>query len=317
MRVSYFLSAVIGILLLVLMYIFVDTDASQDQNETPLLVMSNGQITPVERFPEIIQSLVGEVCRDGKHKTIILFIHGRGNYPEKAFENGTLKALEKDYSAKVIMFHWPAAGVLFSFPQKEARSASKELWSVLDGLNTFKKNKPGNAGKVRFVLFTQSMGSLVLEETVSSRENNWSKHLFDTIVITSSASDANKQKAWLDRIGFSPAVYVTVNRSDPLLRVAELYFGKHFLGSMPLLESNLSQKTFYIDVSKADLGHRFYLHKYLTGSTQVKNFFDQVLQGIPFAMASGWGSLKKENPRMQSSLEVSLFSHVVLLRGRD
>jgi hypothetical protein len=248
------------------------------------LVTAQGRIHPVNDFPALLSQMLQGIQADSQCDSLILFVHGRGKHPGKAFRQRLLTDLEKDYSAKVVMFHWPSWDGPLGFPEQAARNATGDFVAVLKALKTFKAQHADLISGVRFTLLTQSMGSLVLEESALRLQSDSLGKLFDTLVISASASCTRDHAAWVDVLELSEHIYILLNRDDPVLGSAGLRERSRRLGKG--LKSRgkavkLADRAVYIDATKVTLLHRYYLHRNLRQSPALKHFLDQVLNGRP------------------------------------
>ncbi|MCP4452415.1 MAG: alpha/beta hydrolase [Planctomycetes bacterium] len=248
------------------------------------LVTAQGDLLSTAGIPRQLVETLEDIQNDPNCDNFILFVHGRGKHPEKAFKQRLLVDLESDYSAKVLMFHWPSWDGPLAFPQAQARASADTFISVLAAIKTCKQTHTHLVKGIRFTLLTQSMGSLVLEEAVQRHANASLKDLFDTLVMTAPASHTRNHATWVDAMHLSPHTYIVFNRYDPVLASAGLREMDRCLGKG--LKSrgetvDLASNAMYIDASRVTLLHRYYLHRYLKTAPALKAFFDEVLNGLP------------------------------------
>ena len=248
------------------------------------LVTRRGSIHPIDDFTHILRTTLQDMQKEGQCDNLILFVHGRGKHPGKAFRQRLLADLEEDYSAKVLMFHWPSWDGPLGFPEQAARNSAEDFITALRALKTFKEQHADLVRGVRFTLLTQSMGSLVLEESVHGLATDSLRSLFDTLVISASASCAKDHAAWVSRLDLSDHIYILINRNDPVLGSAGLRERGRRLGKGLKSQGKAvkrADRAVYIDATKITLLHRYYLHRYLRHSPALKCFFNQVLNGWP------------------------------------
>ncbi len=248
------------------------------------LVTTQGAILSTADAPRQLVETLKDIRNDPNCDNFILFVHGRGKHPDKAFRQRLLVDLESDYSAKVLMFHWPSWAGPLAFPEEQARDSADSFVSVLAAIKTCKQTNADLVKGIRFTLLTQSMGSLVLEEAVRRQPNATLENLFDTLVMTAPASHTKDHSTWLNDMHLSPNTYVVFNRYDPVLGSAGLKEMGRRLGKG--LKSRgqpvkLATNAVYVDASRMTLLHRYYLHRYLKTAPALKAFFDQVLNGLP------------------------------------
>lgn len=253
------------------------------------LVTAQRTVHPIHDTTSLLKDILGAIQKDSKCDNFILYVHGRGKHPDKAFRQRLLTDLEKDYSARVLMFHWPSWDGPLGFPEQEARDSAEAFVTVLKTIKAFKENHTDLIQGVRFALLTQSMGSLVLEESVLRLQGDSLGKLFDTLVICASASSTKDHAVWVNQLDLAEDVYILINRNDPILGPAGLREGGRRLGKG--LKScgkavKMAGRAVYLDVTKATLFHRYYLHRRLKQSPTLKRFFDQVLNGLPATLDS-------------------------------
>ncbi len=251
------------------------------------LVTAQGALLGTADIPRQLVETLKDIQNDPNCDNFILFVHGRGKHPEKAFKQRLLVDLESDYSAKVLMFHWPSWDGPLAFPEAQARDSADKFISVLAAIKTCKQTHADLVKGTRFTLLTQSMGSLVLEEAVQRQPNATPEDLFDTLVMTAPASHTKDHSTWLNAMHLSPHTYVVFNRYDPVLGSAGLKEMGRRLGKG--LKSrgksvNLAKNAVYVDASRVTLLHRYYLHRYLKTAPALKAFFDEVLNGLPASL---------------------------------
>jgi hypothetical protein len=248
------------------------------------VVTAQGVISPTGGFSRQLKRTLEEIQSDPNCDNFILFVHGRGKHPGKAFKQHLLVDLESDYSAKVIMFHWPSWDGPLGFPEQKARDSAENFMSVLTDIKTCKQAYPKLIKGIRFTLLTQSMGCLVLEETVRRQPDTAKTPLFDTLVMSAPASYTKEHSTWVGAMNLSPHTYIVFNRYDPVLGSAGLREMGRRLGKGLTSRGqsvDLARNTVYIDASRITLLHRYYLHRYLQTSPALKAFFDKALNGLP------------------------------------
>jgi len=236
-------------------------------------------------FKEMIQE-----CSKSK-KSILIFIHGRGKHPQKAFKKKIITDLENNYNSKVIMLHWESWNGPFDFPAGNARGRYQNLISVLKDIQAYVAKNPEKMNAIHVNLLAHSMGTLMLEEAIKSRPNFCKDTIIDNIVLTASASALKNHSSWISSIEFARNIYVVMNTLDPMLMLASLKMRGKRLGVANLRrlkgDIQFANNTKYIDVSSSMLPHRLYLHRYLIWAPFVKRFFNQVFAGEPAYLGEG------------------------------
>ncbi len=247
-------------------------------------------IVPVTEFANLLDKSIKVIRTSDRHDNFILFVHGRGKHPEKAYKKSLIKALESDYSAKVIMFHWPSWEGSSNFPEGKARDSAIDFSLVLMLLKKYRQDNQQLTSDIKFTLLTHSMGSIVREE-FSMKNDGSLRNLFDTVVISASASAAKNHSNWVENINLSNNLYITINNNDQILGRAGLKMKGMRLGKWNNKDSEnrfkLAKNAKYIDLTESSLGHRYYIYRDLNHRPIAKSFFDKVLNGIPATLGRG------------------------------
>jgi hypothetical protein len=256
-------------------------------------------VESIDSFSATLDQVVDQINASDKYDNIIIFIHGRGKHPEKAFKQSILSDLESDYSAKVIMFHWPSWTGKFSFPTKKARKSAADFSRLLKDLYDYKCNNRDKIKHIKFTLFVNSMGSIVLEESINQNKQKPFPQLFDTLIINASASASKNHTKWVDKISLSNDIYITINNRDKLLnKIGVALFGKRLGKGLISIFGNkfkLTTHVKYIDLSQSDLSHRYYLNSHFNDKLVAKLFFERVLNGLPAYLDFQHGMQKIKN----------------------
>jgi hypothetical protein len=265
--------------------------------------LPDNQKFAIENISTALDSLL---ARSGDTRTIILYVHGRAagkeEEPDKSLKD-VVPCLEHECPARVLMFFWPGAAVggPLGFPEDQARQAGPGLGQALTGL---KKYKADNSAKLlgrKFVLLTHSMGSIVLEEYLRSyKAGDLPSGLFDTVVLSSSASASAGHADWLKKTDFSGHTYVTANDNDSMNKLIEAKTGLARLGErLETLSGDkvaLAPNALYVDFSKTGVDHRYCIASGQKGNPYIKDFFRAVLSGNPFKF-DGYGGVDKVEER--------------------
>ena len=267
----------------------VSLDNTKDLSSTSVANVDK-KIVPVNQFYTLLEMTMKKIKEDDRFDNFILFVHGRGKHPQKAYDKSLISDLESNYSAKVIMFHWPSWEGPLEFPEGKARKSADDFTLVLKQLKKYQEDNPKLLDKTKFTLLTHSMGSIVLEETIY-KYGSQLKGIFDTIVISASASSSKNHADWVTNIGLSDKIYITVNKDDPMLGPAGTKMKGRRLGKGLQNRDGdifeLAQNAKYIDLTKSSLEHRYYIHRDLENRPVAKSFFDEVLNGLPASFNQG------------------------------
>ena len=270
-------------LLLLMVLVTVLFSCHKNSRQVNAIVTLKNKVESINSITAVINETINEINTSPQYDNFILFVHGRGKHPGKAFNKHLLADLEKDYSAKVIMFHWPSWEGRFAFPTQKARNSSEDFLHVLQALQHYKEHNKEKVKDIKFTLFTNSMGSIVLEQAMLDYDGSLN-HIFDNLLINASSSLAKNHSTWVDKINFSKQIYITINQDDKLLgKLGVRFVGKRLGKGVTSLfgnQFNLSLKANYIDVTKYQLNHRYYLQRDLVGKSKLIEFYNDVLNGL-------------------------------------
>lgn len=241
-------------------------------------------------------------------ETLLVYIHGRAAGEEKEPDKSlkfVIPCLQSENKVRVLMFFWPgsAEGGALGFPVDQARNAAPELEQTLAKLALNKQKNNNNLQHRKIVLLPHSLGNIVLEKVMESyAAGSLPKKLFNTIILSASASPAKEHADWLRRVDFSDNIYVVVNSDDPVLdkagmREIEARLGKKlktaFAGKVALAKNAI-----YLDISDTEADtHRYFLHPNQEGNQYLRMFFENVLIGSPldFKGFKGIESIEKRD----------------------
>ncbi len=247
------------------------------------VMATGGSVVTADKFTSLFDKTVKQLKKESKNRNFILFIHGRGDHPRKAKQKKLLERLEKEYSAKVIMFHWPSKSDWFGFPEEEARGSAGHLLSVIKQLQKYKESNQKKVKGISINLLTHSMGSFVLEELVSSGTINQCDNLFDTVLISASASASSIHAKWVKNLNIARNVYITFNESDAVLTNAGILRRSRCLGkglqTSTGKEFELSDNCKYLDISNTGVNHRYYLKSGQNKNKYLTLFYQMTLNG--------------------------------------
>jgi len=250
---------------------------------------------PISALPILLDKLLEE------DKPVILFVHGRGEEPNKSLrlkgglivEGRAVHKLESGYNANVLMFNWNSkrGGWWFGFKDRELPlskmpEASKAFNQLLEGIKLYRKNNPQSRP---IALIVHSMGNIVIETMINNNGgwiDNGGEPLFSNIVLSSSDANDIGHAAWVEKISSSENVYVTINADDHILNKStdQRPVGAAALGLEP--GDELASRTIYIDVTKlgSERGtitdrHELFNKPGMHKQIYVCSFFQQSLTG--------------------------------------
>lgn len=155
---------------------------------------------------------------------VVFFIHGRGNEPNKSLDKatfvdgGAVRKIETHYKAKVLMFNWNSKAFLYdrNEPLSRMKESADSLAIVLQKVTNYFQTHPLLK---RPVMIAHSMGSIVMETYI--KKYGWfpgvKTPLFSKVLFTSPDADNINHWIWLNEIGRTEQVYLTLNKNDDIL----------------------------------------------------------------------------------------------------
>ena len=234
----------------------------------------------LELNADAVDAVLGQLSANS-HRPIVLFVHGRGNEPDKSIARNLLAAIEARYGVHVIMFNWDSF-CLTCRPVARAVDAAPDLAYLLAAIARSRQN--GNAGGNKLILLTHSMGSIVVEHAVAdSGFDELPDNMFDAIVLASSDSDADGHAGWLGRLSrLAPATYVTVNPHDWILALSgrDKRLGNRVPNGRSGDRAELPVR--YIVAASEDFAtHRLFNNGNLVGCGSLSRIIDAAIVGHP------------------------------------
>lgn len=196
--------------------------AFQDQ----LLVYTNDKKgAPRESVKDVfVKALTG-------NKPVVLFVHGRGDEPQKSLGparllgllGGAVKKIEQ-HGVTVVMFSWDSkhgdGREDRSRPLANMARSAERFGQVLDELVRAQAELDTRGIRRQpITLLAHSMGTIVLPTYLSRADRRWpgAQPLFRAAVLTSSDADREGHHTWVDEIGRVERVFVTINPADKVL----------------------------------------------------------------------------------------------------
>ena len=127
---------------------------------------------PRQRFDYMAQGIDAALALAGERaarpeRPLVVFLHGRGKYPEKAFGDhpeiglDILGQMASLYQVEVLMLNWPAWLDIMGYPSLNARETGPHLQLLFERIRYY-RSAQGPAGARPVHLFVHSMGNQVL-----------------------------------------------------------------------------------------------------------------------------------------------------------
>lgn len=258
---------------------FVSNVSAEYIDEVGLFIKEEFVLRPIQDTAEILEQFQKQYPK----KNIIIYIHGRNKKTNKEWEN--IDFMEKEFNAKILMFHWKSwGGSPLIRPTKEAAEAAIDLSDFFKQVKEYKELNPEIFINKKLTLLAHSMGNVVFKEYVENFYKNDlndinDKPLFDSFISAAADVGLTDHKEWFSKIDFAQKKIVTINNHDRVLSLSYLLdlkalkpkFYKLGLGFRNLFmnEKEIAKLTLpdvkYIDLSKS-LGSE---HRYFESRTQL------------------------------------------------
>jgi len=213
---------------------------------------------------------------------LIVFVHGRGQHPEKGEEMAA--ELASEHKAGVLMFNWDSwicksyceetiKDFSSKYPLGNAIAAAPELVKLMQSLHGLKENN----SKIKISMLVHSMGNIVFKEMMEDYAFRIPRDdvFIDNLILNSADVDGINHQYWLDNILFVEDLFVTMTSDDFALGAVELMLFRPRLGQGVVTEEDskdskkledsetLAANAHYIDFSNVGSSHRkFGEHKF-------------------------------------------------------
>lgn len=242
----------------------------------PALFILPGNVYPLNSFTDILRTFLAEY----PDRNIVIYIHGRGDEPSKAINDGLLEGLRTEYNVSPVMFTWASGKGIF--PDEEALRAGSYFKQVLFDLRDYKLKHYGTLKNIKFTLLTHSLGSFALEGFLSDyKKASLPSDLLNDVVINAPAASVDNHAEWVEKIDFSKQLFITYGHEDPMLTFAGILMGKAALGKHGASQQNdkerMAANAIYIDFSQAISEHRYFVGN--GDQACVFHFFNEALNG--------------------------------------
>jgi len=222
------------------------------------LYLRNGDAYPVGDMAAALYGL----GRDRRGRALVLYVHGMGTFPSKAYRWDTLERIETQYPADVVMFHWPAWIDFVTIPRGNANASGDYLGQVLEQLQQAVESDANLAARPR-VLLLHSLGAEVLKGFLERYRGGLRPDLLDAVVLAAPEVDLAGHADWLGRVDFARSVYVMQHANDRVLRAVRVHENEARLGMSRIhldgREEPLAPNATYIDVGAGTRWHRYHV----------------------------------------------------------
>jgi len=242
------------------------------------LYLTNGNDYPVDETA----SALAEIDRSpGGDRALVIFVHGMGDYPGKAYRWETLARMEEQYPADVLMLHWPSWIDFRTIPRGNAAASGAYLGAVLEQLQAALAEDEDLAARPR-ILLLHSLGAEVLRGFLEDYDGGLRSDLLDSVVLAAPEVDLAGHADWLERLDFATTVYVLQNENDRVLNVVKLHENEARLGMhrthLDGREEPLASNAVYIDIGPGSRRHRYFVQRQ---SACLAAIFDMIAEGDP------------------------------------
>lgn len=178
------------------------------------------QLKPIKEATEILE----QFQKESPEKNVIIYVHGRGKKTSEEWAN--LAFMEKEFKARILMFHWQSwGGSAVVRPTEAAAEAATDLSEVFKQIKAYKESNPEIFANKKITLLAHSMGNVVfkdyMEKFYKGDLNDLNgKPLFDSFVSTGADVGLTNHKEWLSRVDFAKKKFVTINNRDIVLTLS-------------------------------------------------------------------------------------------------
>ena len=285
------LSIVARIVLSVLLALFVLHSCARllmntlltEQSDMPPYVASTLVAADKTVFPlnETAQALLA--LSPDRHEHLLIFLHGMGPYPNKAWRENAFTILSDAYDADVLLFNWQSWIDFRTLPTWNAARNGKDLAQFMHELDAALRQS--DTAYQRRSLLVHSMGARVLAAMTEHHAPPLPENLFDTLIILAAEIDLQDHARWVENITIAQRIYILVNQRDAVLDPPEAYFGKHRLGKgitrVDGTNEALARNATYIHMDKGTRAHSSHIRGQSLG---VKTLFHALFMDNPDAL---------------------------------
>jgi len=253
----------------------------------------------------------------GDATPVVLFVHGRGDEPQKSLagtgvlsravdiEGKAVRKLEA-YGVRVLYFSWDSKRGTWVLdrqrPLDNTADAAEKLGKVLTRLQAWRAS---HATTAPLILLAHSIGTIVLKrylERLAGNGEAWpgggGEAFFANVLLSSADADDEGHDAWLEQIPSRERVFVTFNPHDHVLNRS---YNSRKDGVDPLGLGKLAsfaKNATYVDlIPNAASDESFQAHESFNvctarGHVHVVRFYDDVLHGRAPRFANGMGDTR-------------------------
>lgn len=201
---------------------------------------------------------------------LVIFIHGRGKHPEKAFGDhpeigrDILGQMTTYYRSAVLMLNWPSWLGPSGYPSLNARETGPHLKLLFDGVRRYRAAR-GGEGQTPVNLFVHSMGNQVLASFMEGYGGAFGGDdvLFDTLILNAPDAQLKDHRRWVEKIDFAGRIYVLVNSGkDRMLQLSGYLQANARLGRQLVHDDDrpepLAANAAYVDLVKLGVNHDYF-----------------------------------------------------------
>lgn len=254
---------------------------------------------PLSGLDKVLPGYAKDEANSAK-RTIVLYVHGRGNEPKKSFGDTlftsgfVLEKLEQQ-GVWVLGFTWPskiAWAQLCDRPVAEAKRSATEFQTLLDDIEVHRKAHRGYWQGRRLVLLAHSMGNILVGQALSDEDTaRKTSRVFDTVILSAADSPVVGHAVWQAKMT-AGKTYVLSNPNDRFLlrsmrcegAKAEPRLGLNKIDDQAM-RRNIG--TTYIEVPAGDR-HRYILRGAQEGNPHICHAVRDLLSGKRPAFPADW-----------------------------
>ncbi len=163
-------------------------------------------------FDDFAGALLNAQNLNPEYKQTLVFIHGMGPYPEKAYKFDELKSMADVYDSAVVMVHWPSWEGRSTLPRQNALATGRLLQPLWRQVEAARAQQPQ-----KFMLLAHSMGAEVMRSVSESPQ----PQVFDEFMLAAPETDLADHAQWFDQLQLSKNKTILLNQDDFMLPYAQ------------------------------------------------------------------------------------------------
>ncbi len=162
------------------------------------------------------------------NRSIVFYIHGRGQNFESNFAPGMIPSVESYSDTVFVMVRWLSWGDSSVRPYQHAINSADGVSRLLRDLDAYLSRNPGPGKDRNITLMAHSMGNIPIKIFLQEfyEPGQLSNSLFDSVVLHSADVPWDAHREWVEKVDFADKVYILQHRGDLVLGVSNMFFRK-------------------------------------------------------------------------------------------